>query len=61
MNSSVSHYLPKITKLNESANLKHKGSLNTERYNRTQSTSEINSSVPLTRKLVSMDDIRNVE
>ena len=60
MNSSVSHYLPKISNLNESVDLKHKGSLNTERYSRTQSTAEINPSVPLTRKLVNMDDIKNV-
>ncbi len=61
INSSTSHYLPSINKINESSNLpKHKGSLYTDRY-RAQSTSEIHANVPLTRKLVNMDDIKNID
>lgn len=61
---SVSHYLPKIGKLNsEAIDLKHKGSLNTDRYSRTQSNSEINNNSKLmgTRKIVNLDGIRNVQ
>lgn len=61
---SVSHYLPKIGKLNSEVvgTLRHKGSLNTDRYSRTQSNSEINSSKLMsTRKIVNLDGIKNVQ
>lgn len=61
MNSSASHYLPKINKINESTNLsKNKPSLYSDRY-KAQSSTDINPNVPLTRKLVNMDDIKSVE
>ena len=59
MNSSASHYLPKISKVNESAYLSKKPSLYSDRY-KAQSSTDINPSIPLTRKLVNMDDIKNV-
>lgn len=60
MSSSASHHLPKISKINDSLNLNNqKNGLSSDRY-RAQSTTEINVNVSLTRKLVSMDDIRNV-
>jgi hypothetical protein len=60
INSSTSHYLPKINKINESTNLSKKPSLYSDRY-KAQSSTDINPNIPLTRKLVNMDDIKNLD
>lgn len=61
MGTSASHYLPKI-KVNESANINIKKSKNgsiTDRK-RADSQQQFSNQVPLTRKLVNMDDIKNI-
>lgn len=59
MGTSASHYLPKI-KVNESVNIKKSKNGSITDRKRADSQQQFSNQVPLTRKLVNMDDIKNI-